>query len=139
MNNVFIQSEFQCNYTPRVAAKDLRDAMDLCASAMNMVTTDGPAHKADFTAQAAPSVRDEPPSILKCVNNSSSIGPTFKRNKYICVNTIGPKHEPLTMLFGSTTTNKEHISDNFRLSGPSDAPVLDRSLVSVDCRVPQLT
>lgn len=139
MTNALRQPAPDCDATPLVTAKDFKEAMSRFAGAVNIITTDGPAGKAGFTATAVCSVTDTPPTLLVCVNTSSSVGPIFQKNEALCVNTIGPKHESLAMLFGGKTPNDERFGGDCWQVGPSGAPVLDEALVSFDCRVNQMT
>ena len=45
-----------------------RDAMAHVGAAVNIITTDGPAGRAGFTASAVCSVTDTPPTLLVCLN-----------------------------------------------------------------------
>ncbi len=44
-----------------------RDAMAHVGAAVNIITTDGPAGRAGFTASAVCSVTDTPPTLLVCL------------------------------------------------------------------------
>ncbi len=52
---------------PKVASRDYRDAMACLGAAVNIVTTDGRAGRAGFTASAVCSVTDNPPTLLVCL------------------------------------------------------------------------
>ena len=54
-----------------------RDAMACVGAAVNIITTDGPAGLAGFTASAVCSVTDSPPTLLVCLNRGASVWPTF--------------------------------------------------------------
>lgn len=118
-----------------VSVEAFRDGMACLAGAVNIVTTDGPGGRAGLTASAVCSVTAEPPTLLVCVNRSSSAAPAFQVNEAVCVNTVGPAHQELAMRFGGKTP----MDDRFALAswgrGPSGAPVLDGAVVSFDCRV----
>ena len=69
---------------PTPVTKDaFRNAMSVLASAVNVVTTDGPAGRAGFTATAVCSVSDEPPSLLVCLNRSASVYDIFQANDHL--------------------------------------------------------
>jgi flavin reductase len=67
-----------------------RDAMACVGAAVNIITTDGPAGLAGFTASAVCSVTDSPPTLLVCLNRGASVWPTFSENRTLCVNTLAP-------------------------------------------------
>lgn len=72
-----------------------RDAMACVGAAVNIITTDGPAGLAGFTASAVCSVTDSPPTLLVCLNRGASVWPTFSENRTLCVNTLSAGQEPL--------------------------------------------
>lgn len=80
-----------------------RDAMSRLGAAVNIVTTDGPAGMAGFTASAVCSVTDSPPTLLVCLNRNASVWPVFQANGQLCVNTLAAGHEALSGLFGGKT------------------------------------
>jgi len=51
-----------------VSREQFRDAMARLGAAVNIVTTDGTAGRAGFTASAVCSVTDDPPTLLVCLN-----------------------------------------------------------------------
>lgn len=83
-----------------VDKQDFRDAMARLGSAVNIITTDGPAGRAGFTASAVCSVTDTPPTLLVCLNRSASVYSVFQQNQTLCVNTLCADHESLSNLFG---------------------------------------
>lgn len=113
-----------------VAPSLYRDGMALLAGAVNIVTSDGPAGRAGFTASAVCSVCDTPPTLLVCAKEDSSIGRAFMTNRAICVNTIGPAHEALAIRFGGKTPAEERFATAEWRTGVSGAPVLPGALVS---------
>lgn len=86
-----------------VDKQDFRDAMARLGSAVNIITTDGPAGRAGFTASAVCSVTDSPPTLLVCLNRSASVYSVFQQNQTLCVNTLCAEHESLSNLFGGKT------------------------------------
>ena len=85
---------------PKVASQDYRDAMACLGAAVNIVTTDGRAGRAGFTASAVCSVTDNPPTLLVCMNRGSSAYASVRENGVVCVNVLSARHERLSRLFG---------------------------------------
>lgn len=56
-----------------------RQGMSNLGAAVNVITTQGEAGQAGFTASAVCSVTDTPPTLLVCLNRSASVYETFKR------------------------------------------------------------
>ena len=88
-----------------------RDAMACVGAAVNIITTDGPAGKAGFTASAVCSVTDSPPTLLVCLNRGASVWPIFSENRTLCVNTLSAGQEPLSNLFGGKTPMAQGHTD----------------------------
>ncbi len=120
---------------PGIGQSMFRDAMAKLGAAVNIITTDGPAGKAGFAASAVCSVTDSPPTLLICLNRSSSVYDTFEANKTLCVNTLAPGHEKLSALFGGKTPVEERFAAAEWIPGVTGAPILADAIVSFDCIV----
>lgn len=115
--------------------QEYRNAMARLGAAVNIVTTDGPGGLAGFAATAVCSVTDSPPTLLVCLNRSSSAYPAVNANRVLCVNTLERSHEDLSRLFGGKTPVHERFEGaNWSLL-ETGAPALDDALISFDCRV----
>lgn len=118
-----------------VSAADFRAGMALLGAAVNIVTTDGPGGRAGFTASAVCSVTDAPPTLLVCLNRSASVYDVFTANDALCVNTLAPRHEPLSRLFGGKSLTEERFASGVWQVLSSGAPVLGDASVAFDCRI----
>lgn len=123
---------------PAVERDAFRNAMACLGAAVNIITTDGPAGRAGFTASAVCSVTDSPPTLLVCLNRSASVWPIFRDNGYLCVNTLAAGHEELSTLFGGKTPMAERFAAAYWHTLASGSPLLDGALVSFDCKVAQV-
>lgn len=123
---------------PGVERDAFRNAMACLGAAVNIITTDGPAGRAGFTASAVCSVTDTPPTLLVCLNRSASVWPIFRDNGYLCVNTLASGHEDLSTLFGGKTPMAERFAAAAWHTLASGSPLLDGALVSFDCKVAQV-
>ncbi|MCK6831495.1 pyrimidine utilization flavin reductase protein F [Enterobacter bugandensis] len=115
-----------------------RDAMACLGAAVNIITTDGPAGMAGFTASAVCSVTDSPPTLLVCLNRGASVWPTFSENRTLCVNTLSAGQEPLSNLFGGKTPMAERFTAARWQTGDTGCPRLEDALASFDCRISQV-
>ncbi|MBS0969829.1 pyrimidine utilization flavin reductase protein F [Chimaeribacter arupi] len=120
-----------------VTQHTFRQAMSCLGAAVNIITTDGPAGRAGFTASAVCSVTDTPPTLLVCLNRSASVHPAFARNQQLCVNTLSAGHEDLSNLFGGKTPMEARFAaaDWSRLA--TGSPVLAGAVANFDCRITQ--
>ena len=114
-----------------------RQGMSNLGAAVNVITTQGDAGQAGFTASAVCSVTDTPPTLLVCLNRSASVFETFKANKVLCVNTLNAQQSHLSNIFGGKTPMLERFSHGVWRTLTTQAPVLEDALVSFDCEVVQ--
>jgi flavin reductase len=123
-----------------VDGKIFREGMSRFGTAVSVVTTDGPAGKAGFTATAVCSVSDAPPTLLVCLNRKSASGPIVQKNQVFCVNTLSAECEPVAEVFAGRTGV---VKDARFVTGTwstlkTGAPVLDTALAAFDCRVVEI-
>lgn len=121
-----------------VEKQPFRDAMARLGAAVNIITTDGPAGRAGFTASAVCSVTDTPPTLLVCLNRSASVYDTFHANRQLCVNTLAAGHEELSNLFGGKTPMHERFIAADWSTRVTGSPVLSGALIAFDCLVTQM-
>ncbi len=120
---------------PGIAAGAYREAMARLASAVHLVTTDGPGGRAGFTASAVCSVSDAPPTLLVCVNRASSAYPAVARNDALCVNTLAAEQQGVAGAFGGRTPMEERFAAGRWSALATGAPVLEGALIAFDCRI----
>lgn len=114
-----------------------KNGMSNLGAAVNVITTQGPAGRAGFTASAVCSVTDTPPTLLVCLNRSASVFETFKANQVLCVNTLAAHQTELSNAFGGKTPMQERFAKAQWSTLCTQAPVLNDALVSFDCEVVQ--
>lgn len=133
MSTIANQSEIDA--TIEATRMAFREGMSRLAAAVNIVTTDGPGGMAGFTASAVCSVTDRPPTLIVCLNRSNSVAGVFEANRVLCVNTLSPRHEALSNLFGGGTPQAERFSSASWLAETTGSPRLADAVVSFDCEV----
>ncbi|MBA4263609.1 MAG: FMN reductase [Comamonadaceae bacterium] len=114
---------------------DYRDAMARLGAAVSVVTTNGVAGRAGFTASAVCSVTDDPPTLLVCLNHAASVYPAFDANGVLCVNVLGAGQQALSNLFGGKTPMDQRFDAARWLQHRTGSPVLEGAVVSFDCRI----
>jgi flavin reductase len=114
-----------------------REAMSRLGAAVHIITTNGSAGKAGFTATAVASVSDSPPTILVCLNRKSQITPIMRENKVFCVNTLASSDEDLANVFAGRQGH--FMADRFKFGDwtalETGAPALTQAIAALDCRV----
>lgn len=116
-----------------------RNAMSNLAAAVNIISTDGDAGRAGFTASAVCSVTDTPPTLLVCLNRNASVYEIFKKNQVLCVNTLALEHQDLSNLFGGKTPMDERFAQGQWQTLVTGSPVLQDAMLAFDCKVKQIT
>jgi flavin reductase len=112
-----------------------RDAMARLGAAVHIITTEGAAGRAGFTASAVCSVTDDPPTLLVCLNRNASVYAAFNMNSVLCVNTLAAGHQPLSNLFsGKTPTDQRFAAAQWSVLA-TGSPVLQGATASFDCRI----
>lgn len=121
-----------------IEATDFRNAMSLLTGAVNVITTRGESGRYGFTASAVCSVTDSPPTLLVCMNKSTSSHAHFVDNKILTVNVLGADHQNISTAFSSKMSPEERFEHGNWTELKTGAPVLDDSLVSFDCHIDQV-
>ena len=122
-----------------IPTTDFRNGMALLAGAVNVITTDGPAGPAGFTASAVCSVTDQPPTLLVCMNRSSFAHRFFVENRVLCVNVLASTQEALSGLFSDRqVTMTERFTRAPWTALHTGAPALDGVLVNFDAEIVQV-
>ncbi|MDE5457959.1 FMN reductase [Bradyrhizobium sp. CSA112] len=119
----------------KVSSQDYRDAMACLGAAVNIVTTDGNAGRAGFTASAICSVTDDLPTLLVCMNRESSAYASVTGNGVLCVNVLSARHEQLSRLFGGGIPVDERFAAAAWSTLETGASVLTDCAVAFDCRI----
>lgn len=112
--------------------------MSLVASTVNVVTTDGSAGRFGVTVSAMTSVSaDTPkPTLLVCVNQSSSGAAPILENGNFCVNILHEAQSEISDIFaGRSGPPAQRFETGSWIKGPTGAPILEGALVSFDCRL----
>jgi flavin reductase len=122
--------------TPPVPAppEAFKAGMALLAGAATIVATDGPGGRAGFTATAVCSVTADPPTLLACVNTTSSAAPAFAVNDAVSINVLTPAQSEPARLFGGKTPMETRFAEGWT-PGAHGAPVLAGSLVVFETQV----
>ncbi len=118
-----------------VTSQHFRDGMGRLGAGVCVVTSDGAAGRVGFTASAVSSVSDTPPTLLVCLQRSSSAHATVSANGVVCVNTLGSDGIELSRIFGGKTPSDERFAADRWSRLATGAPVLARATIAFDCRI----
>src|SRR5262249_14545733 len=115
------------------SAADFRAGLSLLPGGVTVITTDGEAGIAGFTASAVCSVTDSPPTVLVCMNRSSYAHRFFASNGVVCVNVLSAGQQPLSAMFadrGIEMSERFERCEWQRLA--TGAPAIAGALVNLD-------
>lgn len=121
--------------TEDLGREQYRNAMAKLGAAVHIVTTSGAAGRAGFAATAVCSVSDNPPTLLVCLNKTSSAYWPVKGNGTLCVNVLSSEHQELSRLFGGKTPVDERFAGATWTELPSGGLALDGALASFGCEI----
>ncbi|MPW43543.1 flavin reductase [Acinetobacter guerrae] len=121
-----------------IEASDFRNAMSMLTSAVSVVTTAGLSGRYGFTASAVCSVTDTPPTLLVCMNKTSSSHGHFLENKILTVNVLGAHHQHISQAFASKLSPEQRFEHGVWTELETGAPVLKDALVNFDCEIDQV-
>jgi flavin reductase (DIM6/NTAB) family NADH-FMN oxidoreductase RutF len=115
------------------------DGMSCVAATVTVVTTDGPSGCAGVTVSAMSSVSadTEKPTLLVCVNQSSSGAAPILGNGTFCVNILRDDQTFVSDTFAGRHGDKGEAKFGCAdwTAGISGSPMLDGALVNFDCRL----
>lgn len=117
--------------------QEFRDAMARLGAAVTIVTTDGPAGRVGITASAVCSVTDTPPTIIVCMNLTSSLNPVAKANGVLCVNVMPADGQELANVFAGFTGADQvsRFDEGSWTTLATGAPALEEAVAAIDCVV----
>lgn len=117
-----------------VSKTAFRDAMAKVTAPVSIITTNGVSGRGGFTATSICSVTDEPPTLLVCMNVSSSQAQRFVENGQFVVNVLAHDQQKIAELFaGRTKDMDERFAAGSWSSFEGGLPALDHSIVSFAC------
>lgn len=112
-----------------------RMGMRRLASGVCLVATlhDGKRH--GLIATSVSSLSEEPPSLIVCVNKSSSSHLPLRQVGFFSVNLLGVQHAEIGRQFSNSQRRHERFSTGEWLALSNGVPVLQNALAAFDCRI----
>jgi flavin reductase len=115
--------------------RKFRNSMSRHGVSVSVVTTRFEGKPFGFTATAVCSVSDSPPTLLVCINRSSSCFGAFAKAQYFNVNVLMPAQESVSNAFGGSKSHEERFDHGVWTDGTHGAPVLAGAAVSFECEL----
>jgi flavin reductase (DIM6/NTAB) family NADH-FMN oxidoreductase RutF len=119
-----------------VSADDFKSALQLWASGVTVVTTQSEKFGVQgMTVSAFSSVSVNPPQILVCINDAADTSEGIAESQCFAVNILTIEQQNTSNQFAGGSTQTQRFVDNEWSAGVTGAPLLNNSLMSLDCTV----
>lgn len=114
-------------------------AMRRSATAVSVVTTDGPAGRFGVTVSSFCTATAEPPQMLACVGKTGPAAAAIRGNRNLCINALGRPHIHVADSFAGRI--ERWRGDRFACDRwktlVTGAPVLEQGMIALDCELVQ--
>ncbi|MBC7781583.1 MAG: flavin reductase [Proteobacteria bacterium] len=110
-------------------------AMRRAATAVSVVTTDGPGGRVGVTVSSFCTATADPPQMLACVGKSGPAAAAIRANRVFCVNVLDRVHRHVADSFAGRVErwrNDRFACDQWKTLA-TGAPVLDHGMIALDC------
>jgi flavin reductase (DIM6/NTAB) family NADH-FMN oxidoreductase RutF len=119
-----------------VNQETFKQALQLWASGVAVVTSKSEALGVrGMTVTAFSSVSASPPLVLVCLNQSADTGENIEQNQRFAVNILNDKQQDVSNNFSGGSSQKDRFTKAGWHEGVSGVPVLDDSIMSLECKV----
>lgn len=123
-----------------VTTAEFKQALQMWASGVSVVTTRSEKFGLQgMTVTAFSSVSVEPPQVLICINESADTGEGIAASQCFAVNILRSDQQSVSGQFSGGCSQEERFAGTPWSLGQTGAPILDDSLMSLDCRVVERT
>ena len=121
-----------------ISVDEFRLGMRHLTAAVTLVTSEFQEIKAGLTATAVCSVTAEPPSVLACVNRTTSAHEIIEKSGAFCVNVLSRSQVNLSDIFGwGDAKQSERFKHGSWTHLKTGAPALENAIVNFDCILDQ--
>ena len=120
---------------PPVAVEDFVNAMGMAATAVSVITSDGPAGRCGLTVSAVSSVSADPPLVLFCVNRKSRALPVLEANGVFAVNLLAAHNRAYAETFSGrpATGNPFDFANHDWQEGKTGLPLVTDATAVFEC------
>jgi flavin reductase (DIM6/NTAB) family NADH-FMN oxidoreductase RutF len=120
-----------------VPTTEFRRVLSKLATAVSVITTDGPTGVTGATCSAVCALSDDPSMLLACVHGKSATNAAIKANGILCVNCLRAEQRDLSQAFAGV--GGIPMRDRFAMTRwdvlVTGAPYCKDALVALDCTV----
>ena len=105
------------------------------AGAVCILTSARDGRRYGMTATAVCSAAADPPTVLVCVNRSTTTHEAMASSGVFCINVLRAEDRELSGLFSGAQKGESRFGDSQWTKLSTGSPVLIESLVSFDCKI----
>jgi flavin reductase (DIM6/NTAB) family NADH-FMN oxidoreductase RutF len=116
-------------------AARFKQGMRSLAGTVTLITSAHASHRYGMTATAVCSATADPPTVLVCVNKSTTTHDAIVKSGAFCVNVLRYEDRELSTLFGGAEKGEARFKSDQWTHLITGSPVLLSSLVSFDCSI----
>jgi flavin reductase (DIM6/NTAB) family NADH-FMN oxidoreductase RutF len=112
-------------------------AMGGAATAVSVVTTDGPEGRCGITVSAISSVSADPPLVLACVNRKSPAVKAIEGNGVFAINVLAARNRDFALTFPGRPSNGKpfDFANHPWASGETGAPLVSDATAVFECEM----
>ncbi len=119
-------------------ADGLRQAMrGIAATVIALATRDTTGERHGIVATSVTSLSFAPPSLLACINTSSSIAPHLDIGTHFSANVLRAEHQALSRVLADQTQRANRFADEAWAADEHGVPYLSNAQSTIFCRVVQ--
>lgn len=118
-----------------VQAEEFKEGMRSLIAGVTIITTGDGDDRRGLTATSVCSLTVEPPTLIACVNRSSSAHAVIHECGFFAVNLLSVEQVELAKLFSDKRRIEERFSSGQWQTLETGAPILAGSAASFDCTV----
>jgi flavin reductase (DIM6/NTAB) family NADH-FMN oxidoreductase RutF len=118
-----------------VQAEEFKEGMRSLIAGVTIITTGVGEERRGLTATSVTSLTVEPPTLVACVNRSSSAYSVIHHCGFFAVNLLGVDQVELAKKFATPATAEERFAAGTWETLKTGAPILKGSVTSFDCEV----
>jgi flavin reductase (DIM6/NTAB) family NADH-FMN oxidoreductase RutF len=117
-----------------------RRAMRQLPGGASIITVGRGEDVSGLTVTSVSALAAEPPTVIFCINRSSSSWPVLERHRAFAVNVLGPQHVSVAERFSGRGGIKgaERYADATWVTLVTGTPVLGDALSALDCEVEEI-
>ncbi len=120
---------------------EFRAGMRKLTGGVTIITSiDADGNRCGLTATAVCSLSTEPPSLLACVNRTSSVAAVVESAGVFAVNVLSLEQQPVAEVFAGRAglVREERFAAGHWIKGQTGAPVLAETCVSFECEIAEI-